>query len=673
MKISRLAFRNVRRSFRDYFIYFLTLTVGVCVFYVFNSIESQQSIMEITQSQLDALRNINRMMSVVSVFISVIFGFLVLYANRFLIKRRKMELGIYMTLGMEKSQISRILMIETVFVGAFSLVVGLALGALLSQGLALVTARLFAAKLSSFHFIFSPEATIKAIVYFGITFAVVIIFNVFTISRQKLINLIYADRKNERFKQPHLVLSVCLFVAAIVCLAIAYKLIIANGLLRLDFSFWAAIALGCVGTFLFFFSLSGFFLKLISTWKRVYLKNLNMFVLRQINSKINTSYVSMTVVCLILFVSICTFSAGIGIATATTSELDKITPYDASLSIGLSAYITNDAGEYVDMRYITVDLLEVLRERNIDINAFAREYVQVHYYRPGVLFHLIWQGEGSTWQPDFIKLSDYNALLALQGKAPISLAPGDFAVNCTGDVFGLQTILAEYLRDNPTIELGGETFTYSVMYQHVLEVMYNSESSDIVVIVPDGALDGLDAVKSALQINYQEPKSESETLCSDALKWIDLSLDHEYAMSRSFNTKINVVDNSRNLSAVIAYLTIYIGVVFLIISAAVLAITQLAEAGDNAGRYGLLTKIGAESRMINGAILAQILIYFGAPMALALAHSFVGISVVSSVITAFGRLDILRDSVFTAGIVLLVYGGYLVATYIGSKGLVKKR
>ncbi|MDR0862349.1 MAG: FtsX-like permease family protein [Oscillospiraceae bacterium] len=674
MMLSKLAFRNVRKSFRDYFIYFITLTVGVCIFYVFNSIESQQSMMVITQSQVTALQTVNRIMGIVSVFISVIFGFLILYANRFLIKRRKKELGIYMTLGMEKGQISRVLMIETVFVGAFSLLAGLLLGVLLSQGLAVVTVRLFAARFASFRFIFSPSATLKAVLYFGITFAVVIAFNVFMISRQKLIHLIYADRKNESFKQPRLLLSVGLFIVAAACLLVAYALIKDNGLSRIDAEFWVSIVLGCVGTFLFFFSLSGFFLKLISGWKRVYLKNLNMFVLRQINSKINTSYISMTIVCLILFVSISTFSVGIGISTAATGELEKITPFDASFRLRLSEAIYNEAGELIDFQNVPVDLLQELAARGIDVKAFAREYAEMDYYAPFITFRFDWFGEESVWQAYVVKLSQYNALLKLQGKEPLTLGEDEFAVNSAYEGYNWQETLAAYLEVKPDLVLNGRTLTNAGMLRNALEVSFTADNDGITIVVPDDALDGLVAATKTLHMNYREPADESEELCKAAFGGLDLTNDGlNISMYRELTTKLVVYEASRNTSATVAYLAIYIGIVFLIISAAVLAITQLAEAGDNARRYGLLTKIGVENGMINRAIFAQILIYFGAPLVLALAHAAVGISVAGNIVAQFGRLNILRDSSVTAAIVIAVYGGYLVATYLGSKSLVKTR
>jgi len=321
---SKLAIRNVWKSFRDYAIYFLTLMFGVCIFYVFNSIDSQQSMMAITRSEATGIETLKTVMGYISVFVSIILGFLIVYANRFLVRRRKKELAIYQLLGMEKGQISHILVIETVIVAIISLAVGLALGVVVSQGFAVLTASLFEVKLVGFKFIFSLDATLKALLYFGIAFVLVILFNRITVGRQKLIDLLYAERKNEKFRMPHLFLSVIVFVVSLVCLGIAYYLIEKNGAFIQDELLMSAVALGFVGTFLFFFSLSGFFLKVMQQSKKTYFKDLNMFVLRQINSQINTAFASISMVCLMLFLSICALSFGMGLSKSLTADLERL-------------------------------------------------------------------------------------------------------------------------------------------------------------------------------------------------------------------------------------------------------------------------------------------------------------------------------------------------------------
>ena len=192
---SKIALGNVRKSFKDYAIYFLTLTFAVCIFYCFNSIESQKAVLDMSASQAGYMESINQLLSMVSVFVVFILGGLILYANNFLIKKRKKELGVYMTLGMGKSKISKILVLETFIVGILSLVVGLGVGILLSQGLSVFTAKLFEVGMTQFRFVISFSAIIKTIIYFGLIFLFVMFFNTIIISKYKLIDLLNASKK----------------------------------------------------------------------------------------------------------------------------------------------------------------------------------------------------------------------------------------------------------------------------------------------------------------------------------------------------------------------------------------------------------------------------------------------------------------------------------------------
>lgn len=198
MMLFKLSLKNIRKSFKDYAIYFFTLILGVAIFYVFNAIESQTVLLNVTATTRDIITLMTNMLSGVSVFVSLILGFLIIYASRFLIKRRNKEFGIYLTLGMSKRKISTILFIETLFIGIISLFVGLFIGAILSQVMSLLVANMFEADMTKFTFIFSKSACIKTLLYFSIMYLIVMIFNVINISRCKLIDLINHSKKTEK-------------------------------------------------------------------------------------------------------------------------------------------------------------------------------------------------------------------------------------------------------------------------------------------------------------------------------------------------------------------------------------------------------------------------------------------------------------------------------------------
>ena len=195
MMLYKLSLKNIQKSFKDYAIYFFTLILGVAIFYVFNAIDSQTVMLDVTSSTQEIIKLMTNMLSGVSVFVSFVLGFLIIYASRFLMKRRNKEFGIYLTLGMSKRKISMILFFETLFIGIISLVIGLGIGVILSQFMSLLVANMFEANLKEFVFTFSMSACLKTMIYFGMMYLLVMIFNTVNISHCQLIDLIYGHKK----------------------------------------------------------------------------------------------------------------------------------------------------------------------------------------------------------------------------------------------------------------------------------------------------------------------------------------------------------------------------------------------------------------------------------------------------------------------------------------------
>ncbi|OJU11650.1 MAG: hypothetical protein BGN88_07075 [Clostridiales bacterium 43-6] len=659
----KLALGNVKRSVKDYTIYFLTLTFGICIFYVFNSIESQQAMLVISKAQQDLLKALTIIMGYVSVFISFILGFLIIYANNFLVRRRKKELGIYLTLGMEKGTVSRLLIVETLCIGLIALFTGLLAGVTISQGLSVVTAKMFAVNMKSFRFIFSPDAFYKSILYFGIIFFVVIIFNFIVISRYKLIDLINADKKSEKLKVRRLWLSVLIFIVSLLLIAAAYYLILEHGMTSFGLSFKLSLVFGSVGTFLFFFSLSGFLLRIVKANKKLYLKNLNMFVLRQINSKINTAFISMTFICLMLLIAIGTLASGYGMSSVMTKELNKSTPYDATF---YKRIIKND----------NTNISDQLKKDGIDIDKLATRYTEVRIYDTGMLYKDL-LGESSNYiknkntklflseeKVTAMTVSDFNRLAEMQNKQPIALSETEYAIS--NDFWETKTAYRNLMKDK-VIQL--ETGSYTPGYQDVFDFSVRTYLSSFeygMLIVPDHAVDKMRLGSVELSLNFKEGVTDENLRNLVDSKYIKGGRPYSYMQTRT-----QLYEQGAGLRTIISYLAIYIGIVFLITSAAVLALQQLSESSDNSNRYRLLRKIGSEEALINRSVFMQIAIYFLMPLSLAIIHSIVGLKVVNDAITMFGNMNVLSNTLFSAVFIVLIYGGYFLAAYFGSLGMLK--
>lgn len=667
---SKIAFGNVKKSFKDYSIYFLTLTLAVCVFYSFNSIESQKAILEMSESDSSNLEMMMDLISTISVFVSFILGGLIVYANNFLIKKRKKELGVYMTLGMGKGKISTILLIETLIVGAISLVSGLALGLILSQGLSVVTSKLFEVAMTEYQFIISFSAIGKTILYFSIIFVIVMILNTVIISRYKIIDLLTSGRKNESIKIKNSLVYVLIFIVAVLSLGVAYKLVIEAGLDTSNPKLKISILLGVIGTVLVFFSLAGFGLNLIQKSKNIYFKDLNIFILRQINSKINTNFLSMSVICLMLFLTMGILSTGLSFKDALQKGIENTTPFDASASMYLSeeskiksieesfnniGFKFDDNEKYVYFFEYRIDAkLKDIFAKNIK-DEQRKKLKKYEQFSPGV-----------------ITISEYNEIRKLYGKEPITLDSNEVLFTSTENST-IDTV-NDILKYNDKLNLGNKEYTIKNK-EVITDAMRTSGYSDNIfsMIVNDDVIKGKKPSTSCLNINYDPTKKEEteKKYVNLFRRFIDRELDFDEAGFIVVETKDEAIARTKGMTTTVLFVGIYLGIVFLISSMAVLSLQQLSEASDSADRYKSLKRIGANDKMINKTIFIQTLIYFTLPLVLAFIHSIVGIKVVNEFIIMFGKADIGSSALMTAGIFIVVYLGYFYATYTGYKNIVK--
>lgn len=655
---SKLAFRNLKRSFKDYAIYFLTLVFGVCIFYTFNSIKSQSIMLELSEVQANAFELVDIVMGYASIFVSFVLAFLIIYANNYLIKRRKKEFGIYMTLGMDKGNLSTIIFFETLFVGIISLAVGLVLGIILSQGLSVLTAKMFQVNLLKFKFVFSYNAMIKTLISFGVIYILVLMFNSISIRKIQLIDLINSSKKNESIKVRNIWVSVFVFIISLIMIGYAYYMALDRGTSTVGIDVnGTSILLGIVGTFLFFFSLSGFLLKLLQSNKKLYLKDLNMFVLRQINSKINTVFISMSFICISLFVGICMLAGGLGINSALNADLKDLTQYDETI-----------------WNYEGIDIEEYLRERNFEIRDYAKDYVSYINYKGDLKYSDILSEDDMNKSKDLypiatddnvqiISLTKFNEIMKMLNKNPITLNDGEYAL--FSDIDTLINPLNNVLDNNREININGN-FLNPGIKKTIEVVAYNQfmKNNLCTVIVNDDIVSGLTPWTSYLNFNFNgdDGKVVNEKL-NEVIEEIQKDKDNLVFSI----TKEELIAESSSMGAVVSYLGIYIGGIFLIVSAAVLALQQLSESTDNIARYNLLKKIGVDESIINKSLLTQIAIYFLMPLTLALIHSVAGLEFSKRVVTLFGSISIMKNILIALAALVIIYGGYFIATYLGAK------
>lgn len=655
----KLAFKNIKKSYKNYVIYFLTLIFGICIFYTFNSIESQSVMMELNEQKQSAFMMAEQLIGYFSVFIAFVLGFLIVYANNYLIKRRKKEFGIYMTLGMENGSLSKMIFLETLFIGAISLGIGVVLGIMLSQALSVLTAYMFQVDLTKFQFVFSPLGFKRTVLCFSIIYLVVLIFNFISVRKIKLIDLLTASKRNEKPTIKNLWISVILFLVSVGILGIAYYKVIHDGIAFASFNaLGLPILLGCIGTFIFFYSLTGFFLKVIQGNKKFYLRDLNMFVMKQISSKINTTFVSLSFICLMLFLAICTFSGGLGINRAINADLKDLTKFDVTF--------WSNSGENIE---------KLLKEKNIDISNIAKEDSNMVMYDSGVKYSNFLSKEGMTAMKNYFPVANdndilvigengYNDTLKLLGKEPVNLKENQYLA--VGNIDEMKKWVNESLENGKKINISGKTLEpANKKYENINLYNFTMKGDILIFVVKDSLLEGLKPVSSRFNMMLKDNSNTKEEL--EAIR-DQLVESQVYSI-----TKKEIYDNAAGLGATMAYLGIYLGLIFIITSAVVLAIQQLTESTDNVERYRLLKEIGVDQKMINKAIFTQVGVYFMLPLSLAIVHSIVGLKLSSSIVGVFGNASIMPNIIITAIIFVIIYGGYFLATYLGAKKNINER
>ncbi|MBW9152312.1 FtsX-like permease family protein [Clostridium estertheticum] len=642
---SKIAVGNVKKSFKDYAIYFLTLTLAVCIFYSFNSIGSQKALI-----QMKSVSKLMKIMSYVSVFISIILGSLILYANNFLIKKRKKELGIYMTLGMGKRKISIILVMETFLVGVISLISGLILGIVASQGLSTFALKLFDVPINEYKFAVSTGAIGKTVLYFGIMFLLVIIFNVFVISKYKIIDLLTAGKKNQDVKFKNSTIYLIAFILCVGSLGFAYKSILKVGLNVLDPMVLISIAFGILGTVLFFFSLSGLILYVVKKNKKVYFKGLNIFVVKQINSKVNTNFISMSLICLMLFFTIVSLSMGIGFKTVMDAGIKNATPFDASISVR-----KNDGGYNIE---------DVLKKINFKISKNEKFVVHNEYLIGMNASDFLTTGDFKTEKVVFVKLSDYNKILKFKNEKEVNLNKDEVLILSNTAKF--MNPINEKIKKNNRINIKGKE--YLIKSPKAIEENLQTAhftGSFFKIIINDEFLLGYKISNSVLNVNYSDKNREKYNKKYQKLE------DYGKGGTIIGTSKDGAYSEKMVTTNVLIFTIIYLGIVFLITSMAVLALQQLSEASDSIERYKALRRLGANKKMIDKTIFVQTLIYFSLPVSLALIHSLVGIKVTSDLLNMLQKTNINSSALVAALIFIVIYAGYFYTTYVGYKNIVR--
>ena len=655
-----LSLKNIKKSFKDYAIYFVTLILGVCIFYLFNSMDSQTAILEVTSRQSEMIDLLEQVLSYISVFVSFILGFLIIYASRFLIKKRNKEFGVYMTLGMSKRKISLLLLIETFIIGLISLAFGLLLGIVLSQITSIFVANLFEANMSKFTFNFSKTALFKTILYFGIIYFIVMIFNTIIVNKNKLIDLLQASKKQEKIRIKSSMISVILFFISVLMLGSAYYMVTAgvNDLLKYDVSILLVpILLGTIGTILFFYSVAGMSLKIISKCHNLYSKKLNTFVFKQINSKINTMVISISIICLMLFVTLCLLTSAFTIKDYFNNSINTYAPVDYQIvSINQNVRVT----EFIEDTFVkenTKDNLVVSEyyDENFDYaKSLGKVYEQIKQEYSYIQFD----------SPVYIMSeADYNKLARLLKIDTVTIQDDEYAIvsNYNTDIY------ESVLKSNSTmIIFNHELKPYKKLINGFVNISGNPANLGFFV-VSDQIIEKDHLKYEILSGNYNSKDQKTIDKLEEKVK----KFHTEETLIK--DTRYEIEISAAGLTAIITFIGLYLGIIFLISSSAILALKELSDCIDDKKKYKILRQIGADEKEINKALFMQTFIFFMMPLSIAVIHTIFGLKFCEWILKSLGITSILNGSYMTFIFLILIYGIYFIITYLCSKNIIRER
>lgn len=726
--LCKLAWGNVRRAGRDYLVYLLTLTLGVTVFYAFNTVSMQVDIAGIEEAGLSEV--MGTMLGYLTYFLAGVMAFLMVYANNFIMKRRKKEFGLYQVLGMGRGRVATIMALETVIVSVGAFVAGIVLGVGLSQLMVFFTASLFKTQIANFHFFFSVHAFNLTLACMLVMFVLTLLLNLRAVRRTKLIELMGAERRNESIKARNPWIAIAIFAVGVVLVGVAYYRLLRDGfpltatnskLQEAMNQFGITTAMVTVGTFALFWGLSGMLIKLLQSLRGVYWRGLNMFTVRQLAAKVNTVCFSMGVIAMLLFLAITSVTCGMSIANVMNENLERYNPVDVSQTYvyytpdtldyykGYKGYVNPSEADRMVLADTTVDLYPAWHGKGksagnndetgkkVNIADVAGEHVQIDSYlsypfggsdpsvTPSEMCKIMGEklpkafgGSNADTMGLFVTpASQYNKLRQMMGEEPVHIGHDQYLLTCDmgGELVDLYT---KYMAGGHALTLGGHTLKPATdKSDEDTAAIANSAmgSNPGTVVVADELLSqlNLQPYSSSLLVNYKQGMDTTEADESIKHTLLDnLLVDGKEPGSWGiFITRSEMYTQAAQMNGLISYLAIYIGFVLVVACAAILSIQQLSNVADGSRSYRVLAQIGCDDRQIRHSVMAQQAVFFLFPLAVGLAHSFVALKVIIELVSIFGNMSIGGTVGLTCAIFLAAYGGYFLVTYLMSTGMVQ--
>lgn len=664
--LGKLSFRNAKRQAKDYVIYFMTIVMAVALLFSFNSIAASGDIAELSSS----MKSFSKAIMGINFVVVFVIVWLIHYTMQFMLEKRSKEFGTYQILGIEKRDIANMFMTENLMIGMIAFVVGTLVGTFMYQIFTSIIMNLFAQPYQ-ISIAFSWEAVqMTALCFFGI-FVLVLLKVRRKIKKTKVNDLLYAEKKNEnnhiknaRGNRLLFMISVILLLGGLWVLNLDYS----NPVKMTGKNTMISIVLWIIGIYMFYLSISSFIVKrYLESKTRKYKKN-NLFLYRNLTSKINTMSATLGTIAMLFAFIMIGGNVALLMNGMLNNEIEMGYPFEIMVSSvdgdfsKYKEYIEKNAKVTDRYEYKLYNIPKTSMERALDGTTFQDRY--------------------DMGYENVLGLTDYNHLRKMLGYDIISLEEDEAIIQCMKTA---EKSFENYIQKNNKIEIVEKEITVKEVYgEHFAQLFFNGYV--YCIIVSDSLLEEIAALDFHVQEYYPDDYkfvaiTEETTTeefyqgLSDYILYDEIENTAEvggkeqtYKINIPLGnvlTKGNRTSQVKSFYTMISFLAFYVALIFVMATATILAIQQLSDSEKYKYRYELLKKLGMDESEMNQTIFKQILFYFALPIFIPILLSIPAIFIVAQIFTVAVTIEeIWRNMALVIGIFIFVYGIYFIATNI---------
>ena len=671
---AQLAKTNVRKSIKDYLIYFITIAICVSLFYAITSLSSSDY--ELITEESYNFRALKIILQYSTYLLTAILILLIAYVNKYMIERRKREFATYVLLGAEQISVSLMFFIETIVVGFLAIITGILVGTLFSQAITAIV--LISAKQEVvFSIKLYADTVVITFIFFISMFCIIGLYNVIVLRKIKLIDMINAHKQVEfQFKRSNKV-YIAIFVVSIIMYIISgsYTVKLINS--EIDYSVKSLMYIGIslitfiIGTYALFYSIAYIMIYIKNKCINFKYEGTNLFLIGAIVSKVKTAPILMATISITFLGAMISFIMTLVMSQWSMGYLDMRVPYDIEIR---NNYSTNFLAQsnIDDIKVIPKldysEIVDWLNNNGKDIES----YCQVEKY---IISH-----DDNIKSTLAIKLSDFNKLRTMLGYDEIKLNDKEFTTQWHNAVS--DEVINNYVGKNSKLNINGVTYNISQdssYKESIGEGFYFN--SDNIIILPDEVCDNLDFIETNFVANIENKMKYEEAnefrqnyiynwFRSNNSEFVTKYSDENDITYRVIDIRIKSLEINNILTTTLAMriLGVYLGIVLLMISLTILSLSQLTDSIEHKDRFNVLRKLGVEENQINRIILKQISIYFIVPIVIAMIGDAIFIYnyylIYNDIITVFvGNIEFILSIIFGVTLMIVIYICYFIGTY----------